>query len=103
MLPEKHLAWNNSGNCNFWEFILIFIKKTKHLNILGKHKQKEDKEYLKFIGIQGFNLCWLNNCCKHISPPPFDSDSYSTTKPPVHVVTEIQHIFYEFFWDGSLT
>jgi isocitrate lyase len=70
MLPEKHLAWNNSGNFNFWEFILIFIKKTKLFENV-REKLKKDEEYLKFIGIQGFNLYWLNNCCKHISPPPF--------------------------------
>jgi hypothetical protein len=27
MLSEKYLAWNTSGNLNFWRFISIFIKK----------------------------------------------------------------------------
>jgi hypothetical protein len=27
MLSEKYLAWNTSGNLNFWGFISIFIKK----------------------------------------------------------------------------
>ena len=37
---------------------------------------KKGKEYLKFMGIQGFNLYWPNNNYKNISPPDFGADSY---------------------------
>ena len=80
MLSEKYLAWNTSGNLNFWEFISIFIKKKRILwKILVNNKK--GKEYLKRMGIEGFNLYWPNNGYKNISPPDFGADSHITTKP----------------------
>jgi hypothetical protein len=66
-----------------------------------REKLKIDEEYLKFIGIQGFNLYWLNNCCKHISPPPFDSDSCSTTKPPVYYLKFIGIQGFNIYWPNN--
>ena len=75
-----------------------------HFNLYKENvreKLKKDREYLKFIGIQGFNLCWSNNCWKHISPPPFDSDSYNTTKSPVDYLKFIGVQGFNLYWSNN--
>jgi hypothetical protein len=80
LLPEKHLAWNTSGTFKLLGIHFNLYKEDKTLENFGE-KIKKGKEYLKLMGIQGFNLYWPNNNYKNISPPDFGADSHSITKP----------------------
>ena len=76
-------------------------KEDKTLENFG-FKNKKYKEYLKLMGIQGFNLYWPNNSYKNISPPAFSVQILTVLpNPPAQVSKEIQGIFYKFLWDGK--
>ena len=55
------------------------------------------------MGIQGFNLYWLNNCYKNISPPTFGADSHSTTKPSCSSNERNTNCSINSYGMGSLT